>query len=267
LVGGGAVVGAAFLGAAIVFAFALGPKAPASAAGNPSAEVRAAGKGEPPKESPAQKGAAAIQGTWKAVSVRINGKDSPAEEAAWGGMVFDGDKYKVLNGGVVLDEGTFTLDAAQEPPAVDLTDKGGKTRKGIYQPDGDALKVAAADPDRERPKEFVSNPDALVDLVVLKRVEQAAVEAAKEEVKRLEGIWAVVSLEAMGKPADKEKDPVPQQVVFKDDKMTVAMKDGDGSTFLYAVDPAAKPKAMNWVKEADRTHVGGIYALDGDGLE
>jgi uncharacterized protein (TIGR03067 family) len=92
-------------------------------------------------------------------------------------------------------------------------------------------------------------------------------DAAKDEMKKLEGTWAVVSVEAMGKAADKEKDPVPQQVVFKDDKITLKMRDGDGPTFVFAVDPGQKPKAMNWIKEADGSHIGGIYSLDGDELK
>jgi uncharacterized protein (TIGR03067 family) len=110
-----------------------------------------------------------IQGTWKSTSAQFNGKDLPAEEGARASTVFDGDKFKHLNGGSVVGEGTFKLDANKKPAAIDMTDKDGKTRMGIYQFDGDTLKVAMSDPGKDRPTELASKADSGVFFITLKR--------------------------------------------------------------------------------------------------
>jgi uncharacterized protein (TIGR03067 family) len=71
-------------------------------------------------------------------------------------------------------QATYTLDPTKKPKTIDVTfrtgsDKG-KTLRGIYELDGDDLKVAFRfPPEKERPTEFSSEKDDSVQVFFLKR--------------------------------------------------------------------------------------------------
>ena len=87
---------------------------------------------------------------------------------------------------------------------------------------------------------------------------------AKDEAKKLEGTWKVVSVDAGGRLQDSGSGP--QQVVIQGDQITLKMKGGEGPTYRFTVDPSQKPKAMDWFKK-DASTIGGVYELDGDDLK
>ena len=87
---------------------------------------------------------------------------------------------------------------------------------------------------------------------------------AKDDAKKLEGDWNVVSVDAGGRLQDKGAGP--KQVAIRGDQITLKMKDGDGPTYRFTVDPSQKPKTMDWFQKDDST-IGGIYELDGDDLK
>lgn len=121
-----------------------------------------------PTAAPAQNGAKAgpLEGTWEVVKLQIKGRD--LTEALKDGaptMTFKGDAY-VFTGGPEAEKGTFKLDAKARPAAIDLkilesaTGKG-KTQLGIYELDGDTLRLCMADEGaKERPTKFASAEDA-----------------------------------------------------------------------------------------------------------
>jgi uncharacterized protein (TIGR03067 family) len=92
----------------------------------------------------------------------------------------------------------------------------------------------------------------------------ARADDAKDEAKKLEGDWKVVSADSGERVSD--KSPGPQQVIIRGDQITLKMKDGEGPTFRFTVDPSQKPKEMDWLKK-DGSGIGGIYELDGDDLK
>ena len=103
-------------------------------------------------------------------------------EGVWNGFVVQGrgdrtdrglvtiNDLKITSGkitwppekGVGLDEGTYQLDLAKNPRALDSTgtagDVKGRSFLGIYAVEGDTLKWCVAGPDNPRPTEFVSRP-------------------------------------------------------------------------------------------------------------
>src|SRR5947209_17622248 len=86
----------------------------------------------------------------------------------------DKANYTTRRGEQVLFQGTIRLDPAKEPKEIDFTDVSGenkgKTGKGIYQVDGDTLKICHGMPTNpERPKEFASKPGSGLFVVVWKR--------------------------------------------------------------------------------------------------
>lgn len=93
------------------------------------------GAGDPVKDDLAK-----MQGTWVAIKGILDGKE--IEGSTGVKLVFDGHKLTSGKGEV----STFTIDPTKKPKAIDLTPPGKKkiTIPGIYQIDGDTLKLAFA---------------------------------------------------------------------------------------------------------------------------
>jgi len=99
-----------------------------------------------------------LQGTWLATAAERDGK--AADDVKGHVLTFKGDKFVIKLKDKVLFEGTFSIDAGKKPATIDFKHTDGKlkgkTWKGIYQVDGDALKTCdnAPDLDKDRPTEF-----------------------------------------------------------------------------------------------------------------
>ena len=116
-----------------------------------------------------------IQDTWVTISFEVNGQGAPPEAVKEIRTVFKDKDYVQKKGDEVLEEGTFTLDPDKKPRQIDFTiGKGqdqGKDQFGIYELDGDTLKICVAAPGAEvRPTEFKTGPESQTVLVVMKRV-------------------------------------------------------------------------------------------------
>src|SRR5271156_314856 len=88
-----------------------------------------------------------FQGKWAIESAVADGKELPAEVVKVFAMTFKGDAYTVSIG-AEKTEGTFTLDPSKNPKTIDIVpDNGpdrGKKQPGIYEIDGDKIKICAA---------------------------------------------------------------------------------------------------------------------------
>jgi len=113
-----------------------------------------------------------MQGTWKVVAAERDGKKPPDDDLKAFRFTFKGDKL-ILKNGDKEQEATYKLDASKKPKTIDIVRKVGdkmETIPGIYQFDGDDLKLCAAgEPGKERPKEFATKAGAGVGLMLLKR--------------------------------------------------------------------------------------------------
>jgi uncharacterized protein (TIGR03067 family) len=105
---------------------------------------------------------AALQGEWEIVSAESNGEPPPPSFLDGARFAFSGDNLTLLG-----KEGSFQLDATKTPRQIDFVR--GKTRQpGIYELDGDSLKLCVG-PSDDRPKEFQTRPRTDHSLFVLKR--------------------------------------------------------------------------------------------------
>lgn len=110
-----------------------------------------------------------IKGAWKITALESEGA-SEKEDAS---LTFGDDKLTVA----FKDEkktAAYKLDPSSQPKSIDIIpDDGpekGKTIKGIYSLDGDALKLCfASTPKKDRPTEFVTKKDSGSVLMVLKK--------------------------------------------------------------------------------------------------
>jgi RNA polymerase sigma factor (sigma-70 family) len=114
-----------------------------------------------------------FQGTWDVTGYERNGEKFPVIA-----ITFTGDKmmrYAAAGAPVPSrPEWTIKLDPSKKPKAVDATvltgRLKGKTRLGIYQIEGDELKLCLARPDvKERPTEFKSTEGSELEVITLKR--------------------------------------------------------------------------------------------------
>ena len=101
---------------------------------------------------------ALLQGRWRQVSCEADGVRCPDDGLA-GITTFSGHTFTVQSeDGTVLLTGTFSLNAAACPKAIDWTDTigpdAGKTLPAIYVLEGDNFIFIAADEGAQRPTEF-----------------------------------------------------------------------------------------------------------------
>jgi uncharacterized protein (TIGR03067 family) len=107
-----------------------------------------------------------LQGKWTVESFEYNG--NPIEMLKDAVREFKDNKYtlKPKNGDVI--DGMATIDSSKKPKEIDL-EVNGRTLRGIYEFDGDTLKMSYNLIDGKRPTEFVSKPESGLVLVIHKR--------------------------------------------------------------------------------------------------
>jgi uncharacterized protein (TIGR03067 family) len=117
-----------------------------------------------------------FQGTWTFESTVANGKELPADELKGLVLTFEGDKHTVKKGDAVIQVGTQKLDPSKSPKTIDVTMTAGPNKGaimlGIYEIDGDTLKVCFDFQGIKRPTEFKSAPGSANFINVHKRVKK-----------------------------------------------------------------------------------------------
>jgi uncharacterized protein (TIGR03067 family) len=134
-----------------------------------------------------------IQGRWKPISLERGGKPiaSRTEPNDMMALVIEGDRYDWTGGDVPMG-GTYTLDPTKTPKEIDVRPSSGpnqgRTLKGIYQIEGDTLKVCLAGPDEGRATEFESKEGGRHSLYIMRRVREGdgGRTSIKESLDRLE---------------------------------------------------------------------------------
>lgn len=115
-----------------------------------------------------------FQGTWTFESVEAGGKKLPADQFKGMTVTFEGDKYAVKIGDMVVEAATLKLDLSKSPKTFDSTvtfgPNKGKVYLAIYEMSGDTLKVCFDPEGKKRPTEFKGESGA--QLVVHKRVKK-----------------------------------------------------------------------------------------------
>src|SRR4051794_6711684 len=101
-----------------------------------------------------------LQGTWLLVAMETDGEDVPAEDFKDYKSVYEGTRLTLLDGDRVRRRGIVTLESSRKIKAINTWDQDGpyadQTVPGIYELDGDTLKLCFARPGEERPKEFTT---------------------------------------------------------------------------------------------------------------
>lgn len=123
-----------------------------------------------------QKDRNAIAGTWTIDSFEYDGKKPPADPNRPKLMVIMGadGSVRVLREGNTVFEASTLIDPSKTPKTIDVTyssgERKGQMSHGIYEIDGDTLKICTARSGNERPQQFASAPGSGHVLIVYKRV-------------------------------------------------------------------------------------------------
>jgi uncharacterized protein (TIGR03067 family) len=108
-----------------------------------------------------------LQGKWIVTSIRADGKDE--EEGYLARMTFQGNKLLLKkrpeHDG---DQYTVKVDASASPAQIDIT-KGGHTALGIFELNGDKLRICFRERGGKRPSEFLSEKGSNLILIELRR--------------------------------------------------------------------------------------------------
>jgi uncharacterized protein (TIGR03067 family) len=112
-----------------------------------------------------------FEGTWKLVSTEHDGEKAPEEAIKTAKAMTKGGKVMLSVDGKTIMEVDIMVDPTKKPKTIDATvtsgpDKGKKT-VGIYEIDGDMLKICFAE--KERPTEFSAKKGSSCTLDVYKR--------------------------------------------------------------------------------------------------
>ena len=103
-----------------------------------------------------------FQGTWTIESSVTGGKELTADELKGFILTFEGDKHTLKKGDDVFQVGTQKIDPSKSPKTIDVTmtegPNKGKVMLGIYEIDGDTMKVCFDPQGKKRPTEFKSGP-------------------------------------------------------------------------------------------------------------
>ena len=123
-----------------------------------------------------EKEARKFQGTWTFESSVTGSEELPADQLKMLVVIFEGDKHTVKKGDDVFQVGTQKLDPSKSPKTIDVTMAEGPNKGtvmlGIYEIDGDTLKVCFDPQGKKRPTEFKSEAGSQDFLNVHKRVKK-----------------------------------------------------------------------------------------------
>jgi len=114
-----------------------------------------------------------LEGTWATVSIEAAGqKVTDEDKIKTRKLTTKGEKYTLKVGDETV-QGTIEINPTKKPKTIDVkpeigTNKG-KTLLGIYELDGDSLKICLALPDKDRPTAFATAAENGQQLVVYKR--------------------------------------------------------------------------------------------------
>ena len=126
------------------------------------------------KEEAVAKDLLAFKGTWRMNSKEVDGKKFSEEEIKDVIATTDGSgRCWVRRGDKLIGEGTAKFDPTTKPKTIDITftegEHKGKTCLGIYEIDGDTLRVCVARPGDERPADLSAKAGSGHILVVYQR--------------------------------------------------------------------------------------------------
>src|SRR5262245_23708003 len=136
---------------------------------------------KPPAPSAKQTDQERIQGAWKIESIVFDGKkESDTDKIT---IIFNGNKMSIRVTPEHRDVSPFKLDETKSPKSLDIGDpaKKGDLLPGIYELNGDELKICFAKGSETRPTAFESKPGSRITFLTLRRGKDVPLEPEEKE--------------------------------------------------------------------------------------
>ena len=214
---------------------------------------------------------AKLQGTWKIVTMEIDGNKTPDNAVPESRMILKDDTFAMVSLGATLYRGNYRIDPSRTPKTLDIEftegPEKGNTALGIYELDGDNWKICLTVGAKERPKAFATAAGSGLALETLRREPpDAAAETLKKELALLDGEWTMVSVTADGQ-AIPEAIAKTGKRVAKGGETTVTIAGQLVMKAIYTIDPTKKPKTIDYTMTDGPTKglkQYGIYEIDGE---
>ena len=115
---------------------------------------------------------AKFEGTWQVVSLEVDGMKIPQETIKNSKLIIKSKEF-TMKENIATYKGTFSIDPSKKPKTIDIKftegPEKGNTSLGIYEIDGDDLKLCLSVTAKERPTEFTAKPKSGHGFEVLKR--------------------------------------------------------------------------------------------------
>jgi len=120
-------------------------------------------KAKPPAADVQFEPVAELQGEWRLVSLALNGAPIDPRSVPYGKRVVKGDEMTVTFGKEVVTKAKMAADPASHPKTMDYVHIGGmlagQSQQGIYELQGETLKICSSPPGQSRPTEFTAAPE------------------------------------------------------------------------------------------------------------
>jgi uncharacterized protein (TIGR03067 family) len=120
-----------------------------------------------------QKDQKGLPGTWKVVSIGGNGKTMSLDRVADMKVTISGQQYTTTKSGKIVEQATLATDPSKKPKTIDLVitqgESKGQTLLGIYDIEGDTLRISFAEPGKVRPTEYTNRAGLPLDIWELRR--------------------------------------------------------------------------------------------------
>ena len=117
-----------------------------------------------------------FQGVWSIESSETGGVRIPADDLKEFRVIFEGEKHTLKLGDQVFQVGTQKIDPSKSPKTIDVTMTEGPSKGsvllGIYEIDGDTMKVCFDPEGKKRPTEFKSPAGSKNFVNVHKRIKK-----------------------------------------------------------------------------------------------
>src|SRR5437660_2296151 len=128
------------------------------------------------KKDPLDKEYARFEGNWQIVSLEIEGMKMPAEAIRDARLIIKGKEF-TMKDKIATYRGNFLIDRDKKPKTIDMKftegPEKGNTSYGIYELDGDSLKLCLTITGKNRPTEFAAKPKSGHGYEYLKREKPA----------------------------------------------------------------------------------------------